>query len=84
MVCSAGGLFGIQLERHQTGNTQSRTFALPSLSKNVIVSHFASKAQAYPGGPVVKNPPADAGDTGLSPGLGRTCVPWDNQACASQ
>ena len=24
----------------------------------------------FPGGPVVKNPPASAGDTGLIPGLG--------------
>ena len=24
-----------------------------------------------PGGPVVKNPPANAGDVGLTPGLGR-------------
>ena len=26
----------------------------------------------YPGGSVVKNPPANAGDTGLIPGLGRS------------
>ena len=26
---------------------------------------------AFPGGPVVKNLPADAGNTGLIPGLGR-------------
>ena len=26
----------------------------------------------FPGGAVVKNPPASAGDTGLSPGLGRS------------
>ncbi|XFG00955.1 hypothetical protein AB1E19_004579 [Capra hircus] len=26
----------------------------------------------FPGGPVVKNPPASAGDTGASPGLGRS------------
>ena len=25
----------------------------------------------FPGGTVVKNPPSNAGDTGLSPGLGR-------------
>ena len=27
----------------------------------------------FPGGPVVKNLPADAGDTGSIPGLGRFC-----------
>ena len=28
----------------------------------------------FPGGPVVKNPPANAGDMGLIPGLGRSHV----------
>ena len=31
-----------------------------------------SMARDFPGGAVVKNPPANAGDTGLSPGLGRS------------
>ena len=29
----------------------------------------------FPGGAVVKNLPANAGDTGLSPGLGRSHMP---------
>ena len=29
----------------------------------------------FPGGAVVENLPADAGDTGLSPGLGRSHMP---------
>ena len=33
-----------------------------------------------PGGPVVKNPPANAGDTGLIPGPGRSHMPWSNKA----
>ena len=32
----------------------------------------------FPGGPVVKNPPANTGDTGLVAGLGRSHVPWSN------
>ena len=32
----------------------------------------------FPGGAVVKNPPATAGDTGLSPGLGRSYMPPSN------
>ena len=32
----------------------------------------------FPGGAVVKNPPANAGDTGLSPGPGRSHVPQSN------
>ena len=34
-----------------------------------------SKTRDFPGGTVVKNPPANAGDTGSSPGLGRSHMP---------
>ena len=36
------------------------------------------KAQDFPGGPVVKNPPASAGNTGSIPGTGGSYMPWDN------
>ena len=39
---------------------------------------------AFPGGSAVKNPPADAGDTGSIAGLGRPHLPWDNSAHAPQ
>ena len=32
----------------------------------------------FPGGTVVKNPPANARDTGLRPGLGRSHMPQSN------
>ena len=32
----------------------------------------------FPGGTVVKNLPANAGDTGSIPGLGRSHMPWSN------
>ena len=32
----------------------------------------------FPVGPVVKNLPANAGDTGLTHGLGRIHMPWIN------
>ena len=38
----------------------------------------------FPGGAVVKNPPASAGDTGAIPGPGRSHMPWSNQARAPQ
>ena len=38
----------------------------------------------FPGGAVVKNPPANAGDTGLSPGPGRSHTPRSNWAQAPQ
>ena len=34
----------------------------------------------FPGGTVVENLPANAGDTGSSPGLGRSHMPWSNWA----
>ena len=32
----------------------------------------------FPGGAVVKNMPANAGDMGSSPGPGRSHMPWSN------
>ena len=32
----------------------------------------------FPGGAVVKNLPANAGDTGFSPSPGRSHMPWSN------
>ena len=37
-----------------------------------------SNARDFPGGTVVKNPPAKAGDTGSIPGLGRSRMPRSN------
>ena len=34
--------------------------------------------RGFPGGTVVKNLPANAGETGLSPGPGRSHMPWSN------
>ena len=36
------------------------------------------KKQGFPGGTVVKNPPVNAGDTGSSPGPGRSHMPRSN------
>ena len=38
------------------------------------------KILGFPGGAVVKNPPANAGDTSSSPGLGRSHMPQSNWA----
>ena len=38
----------------------------------------------FPGGAVVKNPSASAGDTGSSPGLGRSHMPRSNKARVPQ
>ena len=39
---------------------------------------FKSLVEGFPGGAVVKNSPANAGDMGSSPGLGRSPVLWSN------
>ena len=38
----------------------------------------------FPGGLVAENPPANGGDMGSIPGLGRSYVLWSNQACVPQ
>ena len=47
-----------------------------------IVSNLKKKAlrlySGFPGGAVVENLPANAGDTGSSPGLGRSHMPRGN------
>ena len=39
---------------------------------------FLSIGEGLPSGAMVKNLPANAGDTGWSPGLGRSHMPWSN------
>ena len=40
--------------------------------------HIIYDSRDFPGGAVVKNPPANAGDMGLIPGPGRSHMPWSN------
>ena len=40
-----------------------------------IVGNTRGGLRDFPGGSVVKNPPASAGDMGSSPGLGRSHMP---------
>ena len=54
-----------------------------SLYENNEISYFLHwrvkiKFEGFPGGAVVKNPPANAGDTGSSPGPGRSHMPQSN------
>ena len=50
--------------------------------KNVCASKdtIKSERQGFPGGAVVENLPANARDTGSSPGLGGSHMPWSNWA----
>ena len=42
--------------------------------------YFLKFPEGFPGGAVVENLPASAGDTGSSPGLGRSHMPWSSWA----
>ena len=41
-------------------------------------SESRKEQSGFPIGAVVKNPPANAGDMGSSPGPGRSHMPWRN------
>ena len=56
---------------------QGPSTAKKKQTHNIILRNF-------PGGLVVKNLPANAGDVGLIPGLGRTHMQWSNLAHAPQ
>ena len=43
------------------------------------VSFFKNPFLGFPASVVVKNPPANAGDTGLIPSPGRSHMPWGNK-----
>ena len=51
---------------------------LAACPKNFIVNSKKEEGWDFPGGAVVKNPPASAGHTGLSPGPGRSHMPRSN------
>ena len=46
-------------------------YSMGTIVKNTVLGGF-------PGGTVVKNPPANAGDTGSSPGPGKSHRLWSN------
>ena len=50
--------------------------ACPLTTKKTCQEHL--EALGFPGGAVVKNPPASAGDTGSIPGPGRSHMPRSN------
>ena len=50
----------------------------------LFIKYIEIDERDFPGGAVVRNPPANAGDTGSSPGPGRSHMPWNNSARAPQ
>ena len=71
-------LFGIILVKVKKNNDninfkKSRNRINSQNTSDMIQNYLLkTKMLDFPGGTVVKNPPANAGDTGLSPGLGRS------------
>ena len=65
---------------------QSESSGMPgnSLSCSFLSQLLKWKPEDFPGGAVDKSVPANAGDTGLIPDLGRFHRPWSNQASAPQ
>ena len=54
---------------------------LQSMGLQRVQHDFVTKQQQdFPGGSVVKNPPANEGDTGSIPDPGRSHMPWSNYA----
>ena len=66
-------------QRHQKifpSCMESKERSLKALLSNCVPSNKEYKG--FPGGTVVKNLPANAGDTGSSPGWGRSHMPRSN------
>ena len=59
---------------HANGNQKKAGVAILISDK----IDFKIKTRDFPGDAVVKNPPANAGDTSSSPGLGRSHMPQSN------
>ena len=55
-------------------------FSLSQFSYNDDILFFIYEKMLwdFPGGAVVRNPLTNTGDTGLSPGPGRSHMPWSN------
>ena len=47
-------------------------------SRVTCYAAIENKYRDFPGGAVVKNPPANAGDMGSIPDSGRSQMPWSN------
>ena len=58
-----------------TTNQSEESLRAATLAQNVAVKN---PSLGFPGGAVVENLPANAGDTGSSPGLGRSHMPRSN------
>ena len=70
------GEWGGEEKKKSYIRTQERGDVFPKITVNKF------PAWNFPDGPAVKNPPANAGDMGSTPGRGRFYLPWGNEAWA--
>jgi len=73
-------MFRVDLQFVLGDNTLVTSFTYSDIKKNYFFKMLALKKylEGFLGGSVVKNPPANAGDTGLIPEPGRSHMPWSN------
>ena len=70
--------FIYHLEIHKQNLILEKRVKLRSILQNHWPLLFKKVPGGFPGGAVVENLPANAGDTGSSPGLGGSCMPRSN------
>ena len=66
-----------QLNEVEIGNLPEKEFRI-MIVKIIQDLGIRMEAKGFPSGAVVENLPANAGDTGSSPGLGRSHMPRSN------
>ena len=62
----------------RVGTTQGRLTRRHHRDRDETLCPESKQQEGFPGGAVVKNPPANAGDAGLIPGPGRSHMPRSN------
>ena len=70
--------FGSLGSKQHCAHNTTKTLVETPLEIFEIPNEEPDKYRDFPGGTVVKNPPANAGNTGLSPGPGRSHMPRSN------
>ena len=75
--------YGLEMTIFQNFKYFQTSFRLKSRCFQIKIVYKAP-LRDFPGGPVVKNLPANAEDTGLIPVLGGSHMPWGNQIRALQ
>uniref|UniRef100_A0AC11D8Z2 Iron-sulfur cluster assembly enzyme n=1 Tax=Ovis aries TaxID=9940 RepID=A0AC11D8Z2_SHEEP len=83
---ACGDVMKLQIQVDEQGrivDARFKTFGCGSaIASSSLATEWVKGKTDFPGNPVVKNPPTKAGDICLVPHLGRSYIPWGNQARA--